>query len=83
MKVVSELLSDLIEQVEKESDTAISKLEYVLPQYITGHNDNSAYKEIDRTINAPARAWQHIVATLRASETKVRKAENSVDNLYG
>lgn len=83
MEHVSEVLSNLRETLAKARDNEISEAVFILPQYVTDHNDKAAYREIDRKVNALAKAWDKMIAKLEKWEVEAEKVEASVENFYG
>jgi hypothetical protein len=67
----------------KARDNEISMASKVLEQYVTDHNDKAAYREIDRKVNALAKAWDRMIDRLDRWHTEAVRIEGSVDNFYG
>lgn len=83
MEHVSATLNELREALAKARDNEISTAAEVLGQYVTDHNDTTAYRAIDRQVNQLARAWDRMIAKLEKWEAEAAKIEASCENFYG
>lgn len=80
---VSDALSDIRAQLVKARDNEIMMANEVLRQYVTDHNDASAYRAIDKQVNQLARAWDRMIVKLDKWEWEAVKIEASCENFYG
>jgi hypothetical protein len=80
---VSASLEEMLDRFQRDRDNEISALAEVLPQYIQDHNDRAAYREVDRQVNALAKALDRMIAFLRKSVKQADAIEKSVENFYG
>jgi two-component sensor histidine kinase len=80
---ISDLLAACAKDMRDRRDNEISTAGEVLVQYITDHNDKAAFQEVDRKVNALARAYDRMIVKLDKWTEEARKIEESCDNLYG
>lgn len=80
--VVSELLEQLAEDFFKRRDYELMAAQDAY-QYITDHRDRAAFREVDRQINALARAWDRMIDKLQKWAKEARAIERSVPSFYG
>ena len=83
MEHVSDVLNELRATLYAVCDDEVSMAFEVGAQYITDHNDASAYRDLDRQVNALARSWYRMIAALDKWEAQARKIEASCENFYG
>jgi hypothetical protein len=83
MTHVADALDELLDELRANRDSEVATLAEVLPQYVQDHNDREAYKDIDRQVNAPAQAWDKMIALLERTAKRASKIEDSVDGFYG
>jgi flagellar motility protein MotE (MotC chaperone) len=80
---VSDELAEMLRVFRERRDSEVSELAYVLPQYVTDPDDKQAYRDIDRQVNALARAFDRMIAKLEKWQAEAEKIEASVTCFYG
>lgn len=83
MTHVSDALNELRNELFAARDNEIQEAQFVGSQYITDHNNAQAYKDLDKRVNALARAWDRMIAKLEKWHDEAAKIENSTDSFYG
>lgn len=83
MEHISTVLSSVLDDLRANRDSEVMMLAETLPQYATDHNDKAAYRDIDRQVNALARAWDRMISLVEQTVPKVQKIETSVVSFYG
>lgn len=83
MELPSTTLLDLLNQLRAQRDSEVSMAAEVLPQYVTDHNNKAAYRQIDRQVNALARAWDRMIALIERTQLAAEKIEASCENFNG
>lgn len=83
MEHVSKTLNDLRNELFKARDSEIMAAQECGAQYITDHNDKAAWRDLDRSVNALARAWDKMIAKLEKWIKEAEAIESSVENFYG
>jgi hypothetical protein len=85
MEHVSDMLKAKRQELFDARDGEIQMASEVLGQYVTDHNDKSAYREIDRKVNKLARAWDKMIALLDKAIERAEAIEQKSDdfNFYG
>lgn len=82
MTHISEQLADIHAELLKNRDNEVSIAQEVLVQYITDPCAQ-AYRDVDRQVNALARAYDRMIASVAKWEASARKIEQSCENFYG
>ena len=80
---ISDALHAMSVDLASRRDSEVQELSFVLPQYVTDHNDKQAYRDIDKQVNALARAYDRLISLLEKTSTQSRRIESSVDSFYG
>lgn len=83
MRHVSNIIRELRETLQANRDSEVSMAGEVLCQYITDHNDASAYRAIDRQVTQLARSWDRMITKLKKWEAEAERIETSCENFYG
>jgi hypothetical protein len=83
MTNVSETINALLAELQANRDNELSMAGEVLGQYVTDHNDNAAYRAIDRQVNKLAKAWDAMIKLMEQTAAKAEKIETSCENFYG
>lgn len=83
MRHVSNIIRELRETLQANRDNEVSMAGEVLGQYITDHNDASAYRAMDRQVNQLAKSWDRMIAKLEKWEAEAGRIEASCENFYG
>ena len=55
----------------------------VAGQYVTDHNDKSAFRRIDREVNVLAKSWDQMISLLERTVARAEKIETTPANFYG
>lgn len=80
---VSSQLKEMRDDLFKRRDNEVTMAHEVGSQYITDHNDAAAWRDLDRSTNRLARAWDKMIARLDKWIIEAEKIEASADNFYG
>ncbi len=80
---VTDTITQLLEEFRAKRDSEIDALSFVLPQYVTDHNDTAAYRNIDKQVNQLAKGLDRMIALLEKTAIQSAKIEGSVENFYG
>jgi prefoldin subunit 5 len=83
MEHISQQLQVMRDALYKARDNEVSMASECGSQYITDHNDADAYRELDKSVNRLARAWDKMIAKLDKWTEEANKIEASCDNFYG
>jgi len=83
MEHVSARLLAMANDLGKARDNEVSMAQEVLGQYVQDHRDKDAYRQIDRQVNALARAWDRMEFLLRKSAERAEAIEARAENFYG
>lgn len=80
---VSQMLNQALDELRANRDNELSMYGEVLSQYVTNHNNKSAYRENDRKVNKLAKAFDRMERFLERAAKQAEAIELSADNYYG
>lgn len=80
---VAETLNAMRNELLAARDDEIMQASECLAQYVTDHNDKSAWRENERTVDRLTKAWDKMIAKLDKWTTEASTIEASAANFYG
>jgi hypothetical protein len=83
MEHIAERLAAMVAELRERRDWEVVMAAEGAGQYVQDHRDAAAYRQIDRQVDALAKAWDRMIALLEKTGAQAQKIEASCENFYG